>query len=86
MKHKKLTQHKIDLLSRQMCNMTEEQQIEEILIVADAYNLRNEVERIAQLSLWGFTRLDKYQDAYLNVIYGKKENLNKIYGTNKNAL
>ncbi len=86
MKHKKLTQHKIDLLSRQMCNMTEEQQIEEILIAADGYNLRNEVERIAQLSLWGSTRLHKYQDAYLNVIYGKKENLNKIYGTKKNAL
>ena len=80
MKHKKLTQHKIDLLSRQMCNMTEEQQIEELLLEANAYGLRNTVEQVAQLSIWGSTRLDKYQDAYLNVIYGTKENLKLIYG------
>jgi len=80
MKHKKLTQHKIDLLSRQMCNMTEEQQIEELLLEANAYGLRNTVEQVAQLSIWGSTRLDKYQDAYLNVIYGTKENLQRIYG------
>jgi hypothetical protein len=53
-----------------MCGMTEEQQIEEILLEAKAYGLRNEVEQAAQLSLWGFTRLDKYQDAYLQIIYG----------------
>jgi len=86
MKHKKLTQHKIDLLSRQMCNMTEEQQIAELLLEAKAYDLQDEVERIAQLSIWGSTRLHKYQDAYLNVIYGTKKNLNLIYGTKKNAL
>ena len=74
MKHKKLTQHKIDLLSRQMCNMTEEQQIEELLLEAKLYGLHNEVERVAQLSIWGSTRLHKYQDAYLNVIYGTKKN------------
>jgi len=86
MKHKKLTQHKIDLLTRQMCNLTEKQQIEEILTAATAYGLRDEVERIAQLSIWGSTMLHKYQVAYLNVIYGTKKNLNLIYGTKKNAL
>jgi len=86
MKHKKLTQHKIDLLTRQMCNLTEKQQIEEILTAATAYGLRDEVERIAQLSIWGSTMLHKYQDAYLNVIYGTKKNLNLIYGTKKNAI
>ena len=58
------------LLGTKMCGMTEEQQIEEILLEANAYGLRNEVEQAAQLSLWGFTRLDKYQDAYLQIIYG----------------
>jgi len=86
MKHKKLTQHKIDLLSRQMCNMTEEQQIEELLLEANAYGLRNTVEQVAQLSIWGSTRLDEYQDAYLNVIYGTKENLQRIYGIEQNEL
>jgi len=86
MKHKKLTQHKIDLLSRQMCNMTEEQQIEKLLLEANAYGLRNTVEQVAQLSIWGSTRLDKYQDAYLNVIYGTKENLQRIYGIEQNEL
>ena len=86
MKHKKLTQHKIDLLSRQMCNMTEQQQIEKLLLEANAYGLRNTVEQVAQLSIWGSTRLDKYQDAYLNVIYGTKENLQRIYGIEQNEL
>jgi hypothetical protein len=86
MKHKKLTQHKIDLLSRQICTMTEEQQIEELLLEANAYGLRSEVQRCAQLSIWGSTILDKYQDAYMNVIYGTKKNLNLIYGTKKNAI
>jgi len=58
------------LLGTKMCGMTEEQQIEEILLEANAYGLRNEVEQAAQQSLCGFTRLDKYQDAYLQIIYG----------------
>ena len=74
MKHKKLTQYKIDLIGRQICNLTEEQQIEELLLEADYYNLRNEVQRHAKLSWWGSTKLHKYQDAYLRVIYGTKEN------------
>ena len=74
------------LLGTDICSMTEEQQIEELLLEANAYGLRDEVERIAQLSIWGSTMLHKYQDAYLNVIYGTKKNLKLIYGTKKNAL
>ena len=74
------------LLGTDICTMTEKQQIEEILTAAKAYGLQDEVERCAQLSIWGSTMLDKYQDAYLNVIYGTKKNLDLIYGAKKNAL
>ena len=74
MKHKKLTQHKIDLWSRQMCNLTEEQQIEELLVLSDDYGKRNEVIRVSKLFSWMHAPLVQYQNAYLNVIYGAKRN------------
>ena len=74
MKHKKLTQHKIDLLSRQMCNLTEEQQIKELLVLSDDYGKRNEVIRVSKLFSWMHAPLVQYQNAYLNVIHGTKKN------------
>ena len=74
MKHKKLTQHKIDLLSRQVCNLTEEQQIEELLVLSDDYGKRNEVIRVSKLFSWMHAPLVQYQNAYLNVIHGAKRN------------
>ena len=74
MKHKKLTQHKIDLLTRQICNMSEQQQIEELLILSDVYGKRNEVIRVSKLFSWMHSNLDQYQNAYMNVIYGTKKN------------
>jgi hypothetical protein len=63
------------LLGSNVYLMTEEQQIQEIRLEADAHGLLDEVERRAALSTWGSTKLDKYQDAYLLTKYGTPQRL-----------
>jgi len=66
-----VSKYKIEILitTKNAYEMNEERQIAEILAEANAYGCKHYVEQVAQRMINKETELEKYQQAYINVIY-----------------